>query len=232
MRTRTESRRQAILQAAAEVFQQTGYERASMADICAHVGYSKATLYGYFASKEELFHEVMTQATEAEFRATEAEFRAAHEALDPSVEDIQPALQRFGERLLGLLYSPQVQAVRRLLIAEGGRSDLGKRCYELGPARGQATVARFLQDAMDEGKLRPADPQLAALHLRGLLEAEWLDRFLFQTVGQLSRKQIAETAARAVAVFMAAYGPVGPAVPATGAAPAAKSAARRKTNAR
>jgi hypothetical protein len=51
------------------------------------------------------------------------------------VNDIQPALQRFGEKLRTLLYSPQVQAVRRRVISEAGRSDLGKRCCEPGPAR-------------------------------------------------------------------------------------------------
>lgn len=200
MRTKSESRRQAILEAAAEVFQQMGFERASMADICARVGYSKATLYSYFASKEELFYEVMTQATEAEYQAT-------LDALDPQVGDIEPALRQFGERLLVLLYSPQVQAVRRLVVAEAGRSDLGRRLYDMGPARGMEVVVAFLRDAMDEGKLRRADPRVAGLHLRGLLEGEWLDSFLFQIVDKLTRKQIAETAERAVAVFMAAYGP-------------------------
>ena len=200
MRTKSESRRQAILEAAAEVFQEMGFERASMADITARVGYSKATLYSYFASKEELFYEVMTQATESEFQLT-------HEALDPEVADIEPALRQFGERLLALLYSPQVQAVRRLVVAEAGRSDLGRRLYELGPARSLEVLAAFLQDAMDEGKLQPADPRVAGLHLRGLLEAEWLDRVLFQTVERPTRKQVAEAVERAVAVFMAAYGP-------------------------
>ena len=200
MRTKSEARRQAILEAAAEVFQEMGFERASMADITARVGYSKATLYSYFASKEELFYEVMTQATESEFQLT-------HEALDPEVADIEPALRQFGERLLALLYSPQVQAVRRLVVAEAGRSDLGRRLYELGPARSLEVLAAFLQDAMDEGKLQPSDPRVAGLHLRGLLEAEWLDRVLFQTVERPTRKQVAEAVERAVAVFMAAYGP-------------------------
>jgi len=210
MRTRTETRRQAILQAAAQVFQEMGYERASMGDISSHVGFSKATLYSYFASKDELFYEVMTQSAEAEFQLT-------LEALDTAVEDIEPALRRYGERLLALLYSPQVLAVRRLVIAEAGRSDLGRRCYELGPARSQAVISRFLEDAMAEGKLRQADARLAGLHLHGLLEAEWLDRFLFQTVESLSRKQVVETVERAVAVFMAAYGPARPAKAAKGA---------------
>ena len=201
MRAKTETRRQAILDAAAEVFQETGFERTTMAAICERLGYSKATLYNYFASKEELFSAVV-------FEATEAEFQATLEALDATVTDMTEALQKFGRGLLTLLYSPQVQAVRRLVVAEAGRSDLGKKCYELGPVRNEAATAVFLQQAMDAGPLRQADARIAALHLRGLLEAEWLDRFLFQTLEPVSAEEISATVGRAVAAFMAAYGPV------------------------
>jgi AcrR family transcriptional regulator len=197
---KTEVRRRAIMTAAAEVFQESGFERSSMADICARVGYSKATLYSYFASKDELFFEVMTEATEAEFQTTLA-------ALDGPAGDIAQALERFGERLLTFIYSPQVRAVRRLVVSEAGRSGLGRRCYELGPVRSDTVMAQFLQNAMESGKLRQADPHLAALHLKALLEAEWIDRFMFQTLEELAPEQAATTAARAVAVFMAAYGP-------------------------
>lgn len=200
MRQKTEARRQAILTAAAQVFQETGFERASMSEICLRVGGSKATLYSYFASKEELFYEVMTLATEAEFQAT-------HQALDPAIEDIAQALEGFGRRLLTFLSSPQVLAVRRLVVAEAGRSDLGRKCYALGPQRSEAEAAEFLRHAMDKGKLRQADPRLAALHLKGLIEAQWLDRFLFQIEDRADPQEIAETVRQAVRVFMAAYGP-------------------------
>jgi AcrR family transcriptional regulator len=172
-----------------------------MSAICERLGYSKATLYNYFASKEELFSAVV-------FEATEAEFEASLEALDVTVDDMTKALEKFGRGLLTLLYSPQVQAVRRLIISEAGRSDLGRKCYELGPVRNEAAGAAFLQQAMDAGKLRRADARIATLHLRGLLEAEWLDRFLFQTLEPISAEEINATVARAVAAFMAAYGPV------------------------
>lgn len=201
MRAKTETRRQAILDSAAEVFQETGFERTTMSAICERLGYSKATLYNYFASKEELFSAVV-------FEATEAEFEASLEALDVTVDDMTKALEKFGRGLLTLLYSPQVQAVRRLIISEAGRSDLGRKCYELGPVRNEAAGAAFLQQAMDAGKLRRADARIATLHLRGLLEAEWLDRFLFQTLEPISAEEINATVARAVAAFMAAYGPV------------------------
>ncbi|PJI99122.1 TetR family transcriptional regulator [Acidovorax sp. 69] len=201
MRAKTEIRRQAILDAAAEVFQETGFERATMAAICERLGYSKATLYNYFASKEELFSAVV-------FEATEAEFQSTLEALDASFTDITLALEKFGRGLLTLLYSPQVQAMRRLIVSEASRSELGQKCYELGPVRNEAATAVFLQQAMDAGHLRQADAHIAALHLRGLLEAEWLDRFLFQTLGPVADAQINDTVQRAVAAFLAAYGPM------------------------
>lgn len=201
MRAKSETRRQAILEAAAEVFQETGFERTTMSAICERLGYSKATLYNYFASKEELFSAVV-------FDATEAEFQATLEALDATLQDITEALEKFGRGLLTLLYSPQVQAVRRLVISEGARSGLGRKCYELGPVRNEAAAAAFLQQAMDAGKLRQADARIAALHLRGLLEAEWLDRFLFQILEPVPVEEINATVGRAIAAFMAAYGPV------------------------
>lgn len=202
MRTKSETRRQAILEAAAQMFQEMGFERTTMAAISERLGYSKATLYSYFSSKEELFSAVV-------FDATAAEFQASHEALDPTLEDITQALVSYGQRFLTLIYSPQVQAVRRLMVSEASRSDLGKKCYELGPVRSEAEIAEFLQAAMNSGKLRQSDARVAALHLRGLLESEWFERFLFQVLKDVTPEEINATVSRAVAAFMAAYGPSG-----------------------
>lgn len=200
MRTKSETRRQAILQAAAEVFQAAGFERASMSDIRERVGYSKPTLYSYFPSKEALFSEVV-------FDATEQEFQATLQALDPELKDITEALSCFGQRLLALLYSPQVQAVRRMVASQAGHAELGRKCFEMGPLRSEAALAGFLQKAMDQGQLRQSHPRTAALHLKGLLEAEWIEPFLFHASQAPDARKIEDTVARAVAVFMAAYGP-------------------------
>lgn len=199
MKKRTETRRLAIVQAATQVFE-AGFERASMSAISELAGYSKATLYSYFSSKEELFFTVLVDATEAQFQST-------HAALDPHAPDIGAALNLFGQRLLAFIYSPQVRSARRLIVSEAGRSELGRRCYELGPVRSEAAVTAFLAQAMDAGRLRRADPRIAGLHLKGLLDAEWSDSATFQNVTQVSDADAAATAARAVAVFMAAYGP-------------------------
>jgi AcrR family transcriptional regulator len=203
MKVKTETRRQTILDVASRVFREMGYERASMDEVSQRGGGSKATIYNYFSNKEELFFEVI-------FQSTEAEFEASHAALNVDEPDIIKALEQFGQRLLALLYSADVQAVRRLVIAEGARAGLGKKCFEMAPARSQAMLAGFLQTAMDRGRLRQANPRVASLHLKGLFESELLDQFLFHTLHTVSSEEIAGIAQRAVVVFMAAYGPPGP----------------------
>ena len=123
MKTKTEAKRQAILKAAAEIFREVGFERASMSEIRARIGGSKATLYNYFPSKEKLFFEVMSQATELELGAITA-------ALNPEAVDLKQELLHFGQRLLPTLYSPEAIAIRRLAIAELGHSNIGKVVFE------------------------------------------------------------------------------------------------------
>ena len=200
MRMKTEEKRQAILEVAAQAFQELGFERTSMSEICARVGGSKATIYNYFASKEELFSEVM-------FLSTEAEFMVVHQALEALTDDVAESLQRFGERLLTFLYSPRIRAERHLAISESRRSELGRLVYERGVQRSQNLIAAFMARAMTQGQLRETDARVVAQHFFGLLEAELLEPFLHQQLGEVGAEQIRAVTARAVAVFMAGYGP-------------------------
>lgn len=199
MRSKSEAKRQAIMDVAAQVFREVGFERASMAEICQRVGGSKATIYNYFPSKEKLFFEIM-------FQSSEAEFHAIHRVLDPTTEDISEALRNFGRAFLTLIYSPEIKAARRLMSSSFG-TELGKLCYERGPQHSLRETSEFLLAAMEKGKLRHSDPAIATLHLRVLLEAELLDSFFFQIPCDTSPEKIEEIVDRAVAVFMAAYGP-------------------------
>jgi len=200
VKKKTEVKRQAIVDMAAEVFREKGFERASMAEIRQRVGGSNATLYNYFPSKEALFLEVM-------YQANQAEITAAHDMLDVEADDISEALQNFGKSLLALMYSLDVMAIRRLATSSFGNEELSRTFYERGPKRTMDELSAFLRAAMDKGQLRQCDPAVATLHLRALLESELLDRFIFQIEIDCNPTRIAQFVERAVAVFMAAYGP-------------------------
>jgi AcrR family transcriptional regulator len=61
-RLSAEERRQSILEAANEVFGEHGYEHVRIDDVAAAAGISKALIYEHFASKQELYIELMNKA--------------------------------------------------------------------------------------------------------------------------------------------------------------------------
>ena len=199
MKIKTESKRQAILKGAAEVFREVGFERASMSDIRARIGGSKATLYNYFPSKEKLFFEVMYQSTERELGAITA-------ALNPDTDDLKQELLHFGQKLLPALYSPEAIAIRRLAIAELGHSDIGKVVYEGSMVPIEKQVAEFLRNTMKRGVLPTADPKIAAIHLLSLLESELLQRVLLGVMDTVKPGAVKGVVRRAVDVFLSGYG--------------------------
>ncbi|HOI53174.1 TetR family transcriptional regulator [Azonexus fungiphilus] len=200
MRTKSEAKRQGILDAASEVFRVTGFEGASMSDICAKAGYSRATLYSYFPSKEALFLEVMLSGSHAQAEVITR-------ALDPETPSIEEALVHFGKDLLAFIYSPEILALRRLAIAEATRSDFGEMFYARSRKQGEVIISAFLKQAMGAGKLRQADPSIAMAHLSGLLESELEEMFYHTEIKPLDPLRLDRIARSAIGVFMAAYGP-------------------------
>ncbi len=198
MKTKTESKRQAIIQAAAEVFREVGFERASMSDIRERIGGSKATLYNYFPSKEKLFFEVMHQAKELELEAITGE-------LDADADDLRRELVRFGQKFMTVLYSADAIAVRHLAIAESRHSDIGRLSFEQGMAPIEKRVAEFLKKVMKRGVLRTADPKIAAIHLLSLLESELLQRVLLGVIDNVKPESLSGPVRRAIEVFLSGY---------------------------
>ena len=198
--TARDTRRLAIVGIARDVFMAEGYASASMSAIAARLGGSKGTLYNYFKSKEDLFVAVMLEDCE----------READAAIDSLVQDpdIAHGLLNSGEQILRFLMSESALTLHRLIAAEATRfPELGRAFYDAGPRANLARVADYLAKAMAEGRLRRADPVVAAEHLSGLLKGELYRRRLWNVPPAPTEAEITAHVASGVAVFMAAYGP-------------------------
>ncbi|SDI51015.1 transcriptional regulator, TetR family [Paraburkholderia steynii] len=198
MRKKTEEKRQAIIDVAFEVFSEVGFEQASMSLIAARVGGSKATLYSYFESKEDMFAEVMVGSASQEIKA-------AFASLKLSVP-LRDALTSFGKNYLAAMLTPRMLAIRRLANNEGGRSRVGALFHERGPKFGWQMVTDFLQKSSEAGQLRKCNLTVATAHLRALYEAELLELCLLGVPTDTSPRNIAKVVTRALDVFIAAYG--------------------------
>lgn len=171
-----------------------------MAEITKRVGGSKATVYGYFPSKEKLFLAVVHAEAQRHLDAAGADV-AAHRA-----GSLRDDLIHFGAALVRFLCSDVGTAGLRMVMAQAGRSDIGRLFYEEGPAQGLHMMAGALQAAMERGELRQADPLIAAQHLEGLLTSEIKPRLFHQQSPKMSAKQALQIAERAVDVFLQGYG--------------------------
>ena len=196
MRVLTDEQRQAVMQAASAVFQEVGFERASMAAIAKRMGGSKQTLYRYFESKEDLFSTVMLEAAAAQADSMFA-------LMEDKSGDLGTVLEDFARAYIDFVLSPGVLAVTRIAVGEGGQGTLGPRLYQRGPARGWQTLAAGLERWTGDGRLKIDNYDVAALHLRALLEAGMVEPQLFGAEPVLDRDTAARSAIRA---FLAIYG--------------------------
>jgi AcrR family transcriptional regulator len=203
--SKSDSKRQAILENAYRLFRAQGFDGTSMADITTEVGGSKATLYSHFPSKEDLFVECMMAALENYMSDT-----LKH--LDASRSDPEAALRNFGTSVLNFICSPEQVEVRRLMIAEAARSGTGKLFFDKITAL-RSQISSFLAACMASGLLRRDNPDLAADHLGALLEAEILEPLLLHVrEAAPDEEETALAARRAVAAFLRAYAPTAPSI--------------------
>jgi len=194
-----DEKREHILKEAYAAFLSDGYAATSMSSISARVGGSKATLYNYFSSKDELFAAVI----EEKCRDVEAMFLG----LDPETTDFQNLLVQFGERLLRRMLQDDSIATFRLITAESARfPELGRLFYRSGKERGRQILGDFFAQAQAAGKLRPGNPRDMAVLFVELCKGELVLLKVWNVHTKPTENEIKATIATGVTVFLAAYG--------------------------
>ncbi len=193
------TKRAQIIGGAIALFQELGYERASVDAIAARAGVSKATIYNHFRDKEALFLAVV----EAENLEVREKFLSL---LETPSDDIEADLRMIGEQLLRLAGSPSSVLRFRIVVAEAERfPDLGHSLYDCGMRAGKAKLALFFQRAGERGLLAIEDPMDAAIDF-GVLCADHLLRLLHLGIlREASDEQIAKEVDRGVRTFLRAY---------------------------
>lgn len=198
-RTGRDERREAILKIAHGAFLADGYSGTSMSSIAARVGGSKATLYNYFPSKEDLFRAVVSGRCE--------EIAGLLDQGRLEGGDFRTTLTRFGERFLTLVLRDDFIATYRMIMAESARfPEIGRAFYEHGPKQGAHRVGEYLATAMEAGELRREDPDMMAKYFLDLCMSDLHQRRLWNVTPDPAPEEIAANVARAVSIFMAAFG--------------------------
>ncbi len=199
MRVKSEERRQAIVKVAKAEFIKQGFSDTSMSGIAKKVGGSKATLYNYFSSKEEIFIAVM-ESSAKKMVQTFSSLSATG--------DLREELIKFGINYLASLCSPELSAIAKMAYSEADRSDVGRHFYENGPKKGLKSLENFLAGHIQNQNLIACDSWIATLQFKALMEAELREPYLLAVIGQPNEPDLQDISIRAVDSFLLIYGNV------------------------
>jgi AcrR family transcriptional regulator len=192
------AKRRQIMAGARELFLAHGFDVASMGEIARTAGVSKGTLYVYFDSKEQLFEAIAIEECD---RLAQRVF-----SLDPEDRDVEAVLTRLGCACFGLLSRPEAMPAVRTVISIAERMpEIGRKFYEAGPARGIATLRRYLESQVAAGILAVDDCELAAAQFLDSCQSTWFKPLLFSFADLPSHARVAQIVGSAVRMFMATY---------------------------
>ena len=197
--SRSERRREAILQAALELFLQHGYAETSVDQIVARAGGSKTSVYAYFGNKEGLFRALVESVPQS------VTLQDSPEAFQGAT--VRDTLRAYGLALTERLVGRESMRLLGLAVTESGRfPKLGRLFYELGPGRTRQRLADYFAAETKAGRLHVPDPLRAAELFQGML-LYWPRLLLFLgVIKRPTRAELEGPVHEAVEMFLAAYG--------------------------
>jgi TetR/AcrR family transcriptional regulator, mexJK operon transcriptional repressor len=200
IRTRLdEERLTELLDVAAEIFISEGFSAASTNEIARRANSSKTTFYSRFPTKERLFLAVIERRMNGIFQQVAATL--------PEEPPVEETLRKYGSTLIRLAMTKEQIALIRVVSMEAAKfPELGKRFYELGPKRGEETLAAYLTKQVEKGRLLNEDTRQMAQHFMSLVTGGPVRWFVLGfDPSSLSKNALQKHLSSAVQMFMRAY---------------------------
>ena len=153
------------------MFLNEGYGATSMSSIADRLGGSKATLYKYFPSKEQLFEEMMLLSCTV--------FLASLREVKDEEADFKTFLKVLGDRYLRGLLAHEAIKLNRLVHAEGHRfPEVAAAWFRTGPDASRTFLEERLAAFADRGEIICSDPRLTAEQFFGLVRTDLVTRII------------------------------------------------------
>jgi TetR/AcrR family transcriptional regulator len=197
-------KREALLRHAAAAFNRRGYHGASLDDIAGSLGVTRAALYRYVESKQELLYLCHSAAMDAAFTSLDRASQVDSNGSEPNgLDKLCRALTGYLEDMIGDLGHGVALLEENAL--EGGRAAeiMGRRDqFE----RALRTVVR---QGMADGSIVTCEPKLAVFALLGAIN--WVPKW-YRPGGDWQSGQIARALVELITRSLAVE-PVQPALP-------------------
>ncbi len=193
-----DQRRERIIQVARTVFYEVGYAGASMSMISSRLGGSKATLYAYFNSKEELFGAIIREGC--------SEMGAIFQA-HIGTDDLRQSLNDMSHDMMNLILSDWGTRTLQLIIEESHRNpELSRLFNDAIESNGRLSLKVLLQTAHEKGQIQVENVEEAATILKSLLFGDLHFKRLLNLCPAPDSAGLNRHIDRAIDVFMTYYG--------------------------
>jgi AcrR family transcriptional regulator len=154
------NRREDILKAAREVFKQSGYAKAHVAEIAQRAGVAKGTVYLYFESKQAMLDALCDRYQEM-----------IADALLPALQNTDPHAAIKDAVHAALAVASSERDLLKLLdlrlgLAAGGAA--------IENPRGQKILRRFFRERVADGDIKGYDPVIASELTAGFVQ--WISK--------------------------------------------------------
>jgi AcrR family transcriptional regulator len=159
--------RQRILIAAAQIFAEKGYARATTRALADAAGVNEVTLFRHFGTKQNLFAAVVDEYAASAVAATLAERLTG---------DYRHDLRLMGEYLMQVLLERR-DAVR-LMLCEADHFPEVREVMAQNPRQLRQMLAAYLRQQMEQGRVRPLHAEAAAQAFWGMFFAYSISLFL------------------------------------------------------
>lgn len=139
--------RQAIANAAHELFSSKGIENTSMNEIAKLAGYSKATLYVYFADKEQLVSYLVLRSMNTLYEIISAQMQNKDKSIEERFFSLCIALYNYQQQypFYFALTQKEIRVVGDLCDFTGEE----KECYEVGK-KINAVIYEYLKEGKEK----------------------------------------------------------------------------------
>jgi AcrR family transcriptional regulator len=172
---RGRERREQLLACAAQLFAERGYHPTSVADIVEALGVGKGVFYWYFSSKEELLTELL--------KASHLSLRRRQQAAIGDEPDPVRRLQLGIHATLDWFRAHREYfAIIQFAATDETFAPVLRRNREVAVA----DTIRHLKDAIVEGRIPDADPEMLAHSIHGVLD-QLTRRYLIERDEQVDR---------------------------------------------
>lgn len=198
--SRGEARRQAMLEAAADLFMEKGFERTSLTDVIERSKGSRSTLYEAFGNKEGLLRAMVAEVGRTIWDQAILDFTASRQTRSVVSED---SLIRFGLHLLQTATTPLSVAVYRVVVAEAHRfPEIAALFFDSGPRVLVERLTEVFRSGQEDGVVIAGDPRHLAQVFIGTLFGDFHIRRTLGLVPAIPPAEMEVHVRAAVQVFL------------------------------